>query len=208
MEIGKHYFSNFKPTVMSTLDNPNDYVDPSKVSAWPTASRYGLLAGLILVVVGLLIHLSGMVDYTNQGGGANWIVNLLNWGITVAAIVMAVKQHRDEDLGGFISFGRSFRVGFLVTLVIAVVSVVWGYIFFSFVEPGLIEDILSASREQMIEQQGMSEEQAEQGLKMMSWMFTPAMMSLMGGIFSVIAGVIFSLIVGAIMKREHPANLA
>ncbi|MCB0567108.1 MAG: DUF4199 domain-containing protein [Phaeodactylibacter sp.] len=193
---------------MSTLDNPNDYVDPSKVSAWPTASRYGLLAGLILVVVGLLIHLSGMVDYTNQGGGANWIVNLLNWGITVAAIVMAVKQHRDEDLGGFISFGRSFRVGFLVTLVIAVVSVVWGYIFFSFVEPGLIEDILSASREQMIEQQGMSEEQAEQGLKMMSWMFTPAMMSLMGGIFSVIAGVIFSLIVGAIMKREHPANLA
>ena len=208
MEIGKHYFSNFKPTVMSTLDNPNDYVDPSKVSARPTASRYGLLAGLILVVVGLLIHLSGMVDYTNQGGGANWIVNLLNWGITVAAIVMAVKQHRDEDLGGFISFGRSFRVGFLVTLVIAVVSVVWGYIFFSFVEPGLIEDILSASREQMIEQQGMSEEQAEQGLKMMSWMFTPAMMSLMGGIFSVIAGVIFSLIVGAIMKREHPANLA
>ena len=193
---------------MSTLDNPNDYVDPSKVSAWPTASRYGLLAGLILVVVGLLIHLSGMVDYTNQGGGANWIVNLLNWGITVAAIVMAVKQHRDEDLGGFISFGRSFRVGFLVTLVIAVVSMVWGYIFFSFVEPGLIEEILAASREQMIEQQGMSEEQAEQGLKMMSWMFTPVMMSLMGGIFSVIAGVIFSLIVGAFMKREHPANVA
>ena len=60
----------------------------------------------------------------------------------------------------------------------------------------------------MIEQQGMSEEQAEQGLKMMSWMFTPVMMSLMGGIFSVIAGVIFSLIVGAFMKREHPANVA
>ena len=193
---------------MSTLDNPNDYIDPSKVSAWPTASRYGLLAGLILVVVGLLVHLSGMVDYTNQGGASNWIVNLLNWGITVAAIVMAVKQHRDEDLGGFISFGRSFRVGFLVTLVIAVVSMVWGYIFFSFVEPGLIEEILAASREQMIEQQGMSEEQAEQGLKMMSWMFTPVMMSLMGGIFSVIAGVIFSLIVGAFMKREHPANVA
>ncbi|MCB0558613.1 MAG: DUF4199 domain-containing protein [Lewinellaceae bacterium] len=193
---------------MSTLDNPNDYIDPSKVSAWPTASRYGLLAGLVLVVLGLLVHLSGMVDYTDQGGGSNWVVNILNWGITIAAIVMAVKQHREEDLGGFISFGRSFRVGFLVTLVIMVISVVWGYIFFSFVEPGLIEDILTASREQMIEKQGMSEEQAEQGLKMMSWMFTPAMMSIMGGIFSLIAGVVFSLIVGAIMKREHPANAA
>ena len=208
MDIGGILFSNFKPTVMSTLDNPNDYIDPSKVSAWPTASRYGLLAGLVLVVLGLLVHLSGMVDYTDQGGGSNWVVNILNWGITIAAIVMAVKQHREEDLGGFISFGRSFRVGFLVTLVIMVISVVWGYIFFSFVEPGLIEDILTASREQMIEKQGMSEEQAEQGLKMMSWMFTPAMMSIMGGIFSLIAGVVFSLIVGAIMKREHPANAA
>ena len=201
-------FSNFKPSVMSTLDNPNDYIDPSKVSAWPTASRYGLLAGLVLIVLALIVHLTGMVDYTNQSGGSNWIVNLLNWGITIAAIVLAVKQHRDSELGGFISFGRSFNVGFFVTLVIAVVSMVWGYVFFAFIEPGLIEEILEASREQMIEQQGMSEEQAEQGLKMMSWMFTPFMMSLMGGIFSLIAGIIFSLIVGAIMKKEHPANAA
>ncbi|MCO6479165.1 MAG: DUF4199 domain-containing protein [Phaeodactylibacter sp.] len=193
---------------MSTLDNPNDYVDPSKVSPWPTAGRYGLLAALILVVLGLVAHLTGMVDMTNQGGSSNWIINILNWGVTIGAIVLAVKQHRDEELGGFISFGRSFNVGFIVSLVIALISLVWGYIFFAFVEPGLIEEILEASREQMIEQQGMSEEQAEQGLSMMSWMFTPFMMSLMGGIFSLIAGIIFSLIVGAIMKKENPATAA
>ncbi len=193
---------------MSTLDNPNDYVDPSKVSPWPTAGRYGLLAGLILVVLGLVTHLTGMVDMTNRGGSSNWIVNILNWGVTIGAIVLAVKQHRDEELGGFISFGRSFNVGFIVSLAIALISLVWGYIFFAFVEPGLIEEILEASREQMIEQQGMSEEQAEQGLSMMSWMFTPFMMSVMGGIFSLIAGIIFSLIVGAIMKKENPATAA
>ncbi|MCB0545953.1 MAG: DUF4199 domain-containing protein [Phaeodactylibacter sp.] len=193
---------------MSTLDNPNDYIDPKTVSPWPTAGRIGLLAALILVVLGLVIHLAGIVDYTQQGGASNWIVNILNWGVTIGAIFMAVRQHRDEELGGFISFGRSFNVGFIVSLAIAVVSIVWGYIFFSFVEPGLIEEIMEASREQMIDQQGLSEEQAEQGLKMMGWMFTPAMMSVMGGIFSLIAGVVFSLIVGAIMKKENPASAA
>jgi len=191
---------------MNTLDNPNDYIDPAKVSAWPTASRHGLLAGLALIFLGLIVHLSGMVDYTNQGGASNWIVNIINWAITIAAIVLAVKRHRDEELGGYITFGRSFYVGFLVTLVIGVVSVVWGYLFFAFIEPDLIETILDASREQMIEKQGMSEEQAEQGLQMMGWMFTPFMMSLMGGIFSIVAGIVFSLIIGAFMKREQPAR--
>ena len=193
---------------MSTLDNPNDYIDPSKVSPWPTGSRYGLLAGLVLVVFALVVDLAGLVDYTAQGGGSNWIVNIINWGITVAAIVLAVRQHRDEELGGFISFGRSFNVGFIVSLIIAVITLVWAYVFFSFIEPGLIEEIVAASREQMIEQQGMSEEQAEQGLNMMSWMFTPVMMSVMGGIFSLIAGILFSLVVGAIMKKVHPASVA
>lgn len=193
---------------MSTLDNPNDFIDPKTVSPWPAAGRIGLLAALVLVVLGLVVHLTGMVDYTDQGGASNWIVNILNWGITIGAIVLAVRQHRDEELGGFIAFGRSFNVGFIVSLVIAVVTMVWGYIFFAFVEPGLMEEILEASREQMIEKQGLSEEQAEQGLKMMGWMFTPTMMSVMGGIFSLVAGIIFSLIVGAIMKKEHPATAA
>lgn len=193
---------------MSTLDNPNDYIDPSKVSAWPSASRYGLLAGLLLVVLALLIHLAGIVDYTNQGGASNWIVNILNWGVTIGAIVLAVKQHRDEELGGFISFGRGFNVGFIVSLVIAAVSMIWGYVFFAFVEPGLIGDILEASREQMMERQGMNEEQVEQAMGMMDWMFSPVAMSLMGGLFSLIAGIVFSLVVAGIMKKDHPANAA
>jgi hypothetical protein len=189
-------------TLMSTLDNPNETIDPKEVSPWPTGSRHGLLAGLVLIVVGLIIHMTGMVDYTGQNTGGNWISNIATWGVMIAAIVLAVRQHKEQELGGFISFGRSFYVGFIVSLLIALTSAIWGYIFFAFVEPGLIDTMIEMSREQMIEQQGMSESDADKAMGMMGWMMNPAILSLFAAVGSLIAGTIFSLIIGAIMKRE------
>jgi hypothetical protein len=189
-------------TFMSTLDNPNETIDPKEVSPWPTGSRHGLLAGLVLIVVGLIIHMTGMVDYTGQNTGGNWISNIATWGVMIAAIVLAVRQHRDQDLGGYITFGRSFYTGFIVSLLIALTSAIWGYIFFAFVEPGLIDTMMEVSREQMIEQQGMSESDADQAMSYMTWMMNPAMLSVFAAVGSLIAGTIFSLIIGAIMKRE------
>ncbi len=187
---------------MSTLDNPNEAIDPTEVSPWPTASRHGFLAGLVLIAIGLVMHLAGMVDYTGQSSSSNWLSNIATWGVMIAAIIMAIRQHRDQELGGAISFGRSFYVGFIVSLVIASISALWGYIFFAFVEPSLIDTMTEMSREQMIEQQGMTEGEADEAMKYVSWMMTPAMLSVFGGLGALLAGVIFSLILGAILKKE------
>lgn len=187
---------------MSTLDNPNETVDPNDVSPWPTGSRHGLLAGLVLIVVGLIIHMAGLVDYTGQSSSGSWISNIATWGVMVAAIVMAVRQHRDQELGGFITFGRSFYTGFIVSLLIGLISAIWGYVFFAFVEPGLIDTMMEVSREQMIDQQGMSESDADQAMSYMTWMMNPAALSMFAAVGSLVAGMIFSLIIGAVMKRE------
>ncbi|MBV6654744.1 MAG: DUF4199 domain-containing protein [Mameliella sp.] len=187
---------------MSTLDHPNESIDPQNVSPWPTGSRHGLLAGLVLIVVGLIIHMTGMVDYSGQNSGGNWVSNITTWGILIAAIFLAVRQHRDQELGGYISFGRSFYVGFIATLLIMVVTTIWGFVFFSFVEPDLIDTMMEMSREQMIEQQGLSESDADQAMGMMGWMMNPVGLSVIGGFATLFTGSIFSLIIGAIMKRE------
>ncbi|MCG8330109.1 MAG: DUF4199 domain-containing protein [Chitinophagales bacterium] len=189
---------------MSTLDNPNDHIQPEKVSPWPTGTRYGMIAGLILIAVGLVIHLAGLVDYTNQNSSGNWISNIINAAVMIGAIVMAIKYHRDEELGGHISYGKGFGVGFIVVLLITVLNAVWTFLFFSFIEPDLIHTILDASREQMIEQQGLSEEQADQGLAMMKWMFNPIGMSVWISLFILMSGVFFDLIIAAIMKKSAP----
>ncbi|MCB0568392.1 MAG: DUF4199 domain-containing protein [Phaeodactylibacter sp.] len=189
---------------MSTLDNPNDRINQASVSPWPTGMRFGLITGLVLVVLSLVMTLSGIVNPADRNNPANWISSLLSYAVMVGAIVMAIRQHRDKELGGYITFGRSFSLGFIVILISAVISMVYAYVYFTIIDPDMINTILDVSREQMVEDRGMSEEQAEQALSMTSWMFSPVMMTIFAGVGSLFMGAIFSLIVGAIMKRNPP----
>lgn len=48
---------------MSMFDNFNEIIDFKEVFLWLIGSWYGLLAGLVLIIVGLIIYMIGMVDY-------------------------------------------------------------------------------------------------------------------------------------------------
>jgi hypothetical protein len=189
---------------MSTLDNSKETPQPSDVSPWPGGLRYGLITGLALVAISLLLSLTGVVDPTNQGKAGNWLASIFSYAIMITGMVIAVKNHRDNELGRFITFGRSFLVGFIVIIVASVLSLVYTYVYFTVIDPGMLEAILEASRDQMIEQRGLSEEDAENALAMTSFMFTPGMMALIGTLGSALFGAIFALIVAAIMKRNPP----
>ena len=78
------------------------------------------------------------------------------------------------------------------------------YVYFTVIDPGMLEAMLEASRDQMIEKRGLSEEDADQAMAMTSFMFTPGMMALIGTLGSALFGAIFALIVAAIMKRTPP----
>jgi hypothetical protein len=185
---------------MSTLDNPNE-ITTTNVSPWPTGTRFGLFAGLITIVVGLVFQLTGLVDVTDQDSPTNWIASLVNWAVMIGAIYMAVKQHRDKELGGYIDFGRAFMVGFIVSLLIAAISLIWAYVFFAFVEPELIAEIIDVTRERMIEEQGLSEEVVDQQMAMTKFIFNPLGMAVTGGISNLVIGLIISLVVAPILKN-------
>lgn len=187
---------------MSTLDNIDSRPQPEEVSPWPTGSRYGLLASLVLIALSLVMYLSGMVDMTGQDTTSSVLSNVVTFGTIVVALVLAIKQHRDQELAGLISFGRAFYVGFIVILVIGIVQAIYAYVFFAFIEPDMISEMLEMTKEQMMDQQGMSASDAENAMGMMSWTFTPAMFAVFGLLGTLIIGVIIDLIVAAIMKRD------
>jgi|GEM_PF-2986047 len=100
----------------------DELMTPTKtpVSGRPIALRIGLLAGLALVAIGLVFQLTGLSDPTQQYSTGNIISQIVSYGIMGAAIYLAVKQHRDENLGGFISMGSAFGLGMLTILIQAV----------------------------------------------------------------------------------------
>ncbi len=185
---------------MATLDDDYGYIDPSTVSPWSTALRYGGIAAAVLIIIGLLMYLTGMIDYEAAGSGSgNWMANILNWAVWIGGIVMAIKFHRDSELGGFISFGRGFYTGFLTSLVMGVIGAIWTYVFFTFVAPETLDLMTQGAMD------NMSEEEAEAAGDMMGMFMSPVFFSIVMVIGALIMGSIFSLIAAAIMKKDHPA---
>lgn len=185
------------------LENPQ-IPHPADASYRQISSRFGLITGLILIAISLASSVLGVVDYTQQGGASNWTISIISYAIVIGAMVMAIRTHRDDDLGGFISFGRAFGVSFLTGLIVAALTMVWTYLFFGFISPEILDSIQEVAREQMAEEQGMSEEQIEQGMSMMSFMFQPGGMAVMAGLGSLLFYSIFALIVSAVMKKDPP----
>ena len=101
------------------LQTTEDFVSEGIIVAeqWQTvankALKDGLIGGLVSILIGLMSHVLGLVDLQNPNSVGGWVSSILNWGVIVGAIFMAIKHHRDNELGGYITMGRSIGMGVL-----------------------------------------------------------------------------------------------
>ncbi len=190
---------------MSTVDQIEQSNSENQPFYRPLALRYGGIGALILIALGLALHLAGITDPASGNQSGNWINSLIQLAVMFGVIFMAVKQHRDQDLGGFIKFGRGFGLGFSVTLVVALITAVWTFLFFTVIEPDLIGEIMDMSKEQIMDQQGVSASEAEEMMKPMSFIFNPVSFTLFGFLGTLFFGLIISLVVAGISQKQ-PTN--
>lgn len=190
---------------MSTLDNPQETTGQGG-SASPIIWRYGLLTGLVLILLGLVFYLTGLQSFDQPQSSSSWIITIVNLVVLFGGLYLAIQQHRDQNLGGYITFGKGFTVGLLTSLVVAVVSAIWTIVFFTLVEPNATEMILEASKDQMANEQGMSDEQIEQAMTWASWMTSPSMMTVFALLGTVFQGLILSLIAGGVLAKRPPES--
>jgi hypothetical protein len=174
-----------------------------KVPYRPVAMRYGLIGALVIIGVGLVFNVANLIDYTDNSSPGNIASSVINWAAIIVAMVLAVKTHRNEDLGGFITFGRAFGVAFLTGLVIAVIGAVWAFVFIQLVDPSILEAIEEATRTSMVDR-GMSESEIEQAWGITKMFISAPAIAFFGFIFNLIGAVVVGLIIAAVMKRERP----
>ena len=190
---------------MSSLD---DFKHDSNASNTPIAVRFGMIVSVVLIVLSLLFFISGISDPSNPNSAASWISTLLNFSIIIIGLVLAVRQHREENLSGLISFGKAFGTSFKTLMIITLVQAIWVYIFMAFIAPDMLDEIFNASMEKAVgdaEAKGQDPEQVIQGMNMMKWVFTPPLFAVIVLVQFTFLGTIFSLIIAALMKKE-PQN--
>ena len=186
---------------MALLDDSRGFIDPNSVSVTPTGNKWGLILGIVGVILALLFNLTGMMDYT--GTKSNMIPTIIQYGAMAAIFYMAIKAHRDEDLGGFISLGRCVKLGAYMGLVGGVLTAAFTFIYFKFIQPDFMNTIMEGAMTKA-EDKGQDPEAVKKGMEMMSWMFNPGAMAVMGFLGSILMGTIIGLLEGLFMKKESP----
>ena len=177
--------------------------ETAQTSFWPLALRNGLIAGLVLIVIGLVMQMTGLVDPANQQQGTsagNLISSLVNILVMGAAAAVAVREYRSKSQGGFISFGAAFRLSMAVFLIIAALTAVWTLLYMGLINPGILEMIREQAMEQAMDRAG-GEIPAE-AEKMMQFFTSIWFISAGAFLGTVMLGLLIALFVGLFMKKE------
>ncbi len=186
---------------MNSLDENVDFIDQVDVPVRPLAMRYGGIAALAFIAITLLLDTIGLVNYST--GEGLYYPSILAALATIAILYFAIKQHRDEELGGYITFGRCVKLAALIGLFSGVLIGIFAFAYHNFIRPDIIPAMMEFQTAQW-EEAGMTEEQIEQARGMTEMFTTPIaqfISSILNGVFW---NVLLSLIVGAIMKKTQP----
>jgi Protein of unknown function (DUF4199) len=184
---------------MAILDDSNHRIDPATVSVMPTGNKWGLILGAAGVIMGLLFYVLGIIDYT--GTKSNLLPNLIQWSVSAAIFYLAIQAHRDEDLGGFISLGQCVRLGAYMGLIAGIITAIYMFVHIKFLQPDFMNIAIDAAVNSA-EAKGQDPDQVRKGMEMMSWIFSPASMTMIAFLGSIISSLLIALIAGLFMKKE------
>ena len=186
------------------LESPQ-ITDPNSVPFIGTAVRTGVIGGLVFIVYGMIITITGL-SMPSNGFGFMFLNLFISLGLSAGIGAMAVKKHRDDELGGYIPFGRAFLTAIVAITVAGILSAAFNYFYQTVIDPELLPTMVE-QMEEMYEKMGMSESQIETAMEQVRDGFEPSKMFVQGLMYAVIGGGIISLIVAAIMKKNPEVQL-
>jgi hypothetical protein len=168
----------------------------NKPSSLVLGLGYGALIALAGIIFSLILFVTGF-DKTQS-----WMQNL-GYLITLAGILLAQFNFRDKYNGGFISYGDAFKIGLLTSLFLSIITAIYLFIFFQYIDPGAMDEIMLKAEQQMLDQ-GRSDLEIEQGMKFMQMVNNVGWYTFFGFLGNFIAGLVISLITSIFVKKENP----
>lgn len=167
------------------------------------AIKSGLIIGVISIIVTLLMYL---IDPTLL---ASMWAGLIIFVIIISLVAYFGIQNRNEE-GGFMTFGSAWIYSMKVFVIAGIIGTIFRVLLFNAIDPELTEIVVDAAvenTEAMMQNFGAPEETMEQGIED-ARVRTEESLTVMGNIKGFAWGLIFyalfSLITGAIIKKNEP----
>lgn len=164
-----------------------------KVSVWKANLTSGVILGLIGIVYTLVAY---FFDLTlNKVQGYVFLVILL------VALYFFIKSYRDNYLHGQMTYGQAVGSGMVIFLYYSIITAIFTYILYAFIDPGLIDKQI-AMTEEIMQKRGLPQEAMDAAMKIQQKMIRPGIIAPMSILSNMLFGLVMSLIVGIFVKNE------
>lgn len=158
--------------------------------------NYGLLMGIVTILIGVLNYAFGNTYEPH------WSINVISGVAMVVIIVLGIKKLKEAQ-GGMLSVGDAIKTGLGITVIGALLSMIYMYLFTQFIEQEFINNIVELNRTKTLEAAPqITDEQLEMQSKMTReyfYAFTFGMIV----IFNLFIGFVTGLVSGLVMKNTE-----
>jgi Protein of unknown function (DUF4199) len=152
----------------------------------------GLVVAAVVVVYTLIL--------TFSGGSGNKSLGFLSLAMMVGGVAYFVWR-QGKAMDGALTFGGLFSYGFKATAVMTLVLIGYNVLFYTLF-PEYRDVLFDISREQMMQQSGITAEQVEMGISKMREFFWPIIIG--GALFNaMMAGAVGSLIGAGVTAKKQ-----
>ena len=160
----------------------------------PNIVKSAMSYGLIL---GVLFSVNFLLSVPNSS-----LLGLLGW-FVVAAILVAIYKmsvrYRDNDCGGFISYGKAFSLIVLMFFFAAIISAFVKFIYLQFIDPAFLERQLEQA---MLTLETISFPITDEFYEAMSIMFTSTSFTMVSIFTNMFLSVFVGLVMAAFVKKD------
>lgn len=164
-------------------------------STFVPALQFGLLTGLAMIVYTLIMYLAG-VDMKSS-----W--NLIGYLIFIGGLYWGITNIREKQLEGVMSYGKAFGVGFWIAFFTSILVGIFTFFYLKYIDTAALSNTISEAENKILSSNpNISDEDLQKALDMMRMFATPVLRAIIGFIWFLISGMVFSLIIAIFARRE------
>ena len=163
-----------------------------------TMLTYGLILGGVSIIFNLMLF---FLDMHTQQSPAVGIVSVV---IMIGVLMFAFIQFKKAN-EGFLSLGEALKLGLGISLVAAILGIIYSFVLTEVMDPGMMQKVLDMQMETIRANNPEMSQEAMDATRSMSEKFsTPLIRSAIQLIIALFIGFIISLIGGLILKKSRP----
>ena len=163
------------------------------VSVWKANLTNGLIMGLLGIVFTLCLYFFELLF--NRSLGYIFLV------VQFIILYFMIKSYRNNYRHGYLTYGQSVGAGVVIFLYYAVISAVFTYILYKFIDTGLTAKLLAFTEDTMVKQ-GRSQQVIDAANAFNKKIFIPELMAPFSILGIMIGGTIIPLIVSIFTRKE------